>query len=197
VEVLLGASVYAEILSTGKIKGPKGSPTAINSKFGWMLTGECEAKEALTCLHVCQVKSPKRRRNFYWKKRDRSGTDRKHNDDLDNCANTNVKKITNVFQGICDKGAYFVCSIMRMTMFVVLSLKLVVQWFCRSSYCELSDQPAKPCDNSSSMPVPIPTKMSPTKSEANQSFSKSKRKRLRRKQNSKLNKSRLTHPVLA
>ena len=45
IDILLGVDVYAEVLLHGRRNGPPGTPTAFETKFGWVLTGKTENLE--------------------------------------------------------------------------------------------------------------------------------------------------------
>ena len=42
IDVLLGVDVFVEALRHGRRKGPPGSPTALETMFGWVLCGNTE-----------------------------------------------------------------------------------------------------------------------------------------------------------
>ena len=43
IDLLLGADIYANILLHGRRCGPPGTPTALETRFGWVLTGKTQA----------------------------------------------------------------------------------------------------------------------------------------------------------
>ncbi|XP_064382855.1 uncharacterized protein LOC135331570 [Halichondria panicea] len=42
IDILLGVDVYADVLLQGRRNGPPGTPTAFETKFGWVLTGKTD-----------------------------------------------------------------------------------------------------------------------------------------------------------
>ena len=56
IDILLGVSAYHDILKQGLIPGPKGTPSAEETLFGWVLFGSaCDSRsttESVTSLHV-------------------------------------------------------------------------------------------------------------------------------------------------
>jgi hypothetical protein len=53
IDILLGAGYYYEVVTGEIIKGEMG-PTAVQSKFGWLLAcGPCQAMWCSTHLHSC------------------------------------------------------------------------------------------------------------------------------------------------
>ena len=51
IDILLGVDVYADVLLQGRRNGPPGTPTAFETKFGWVLTGKTDniaANHAIT-----------------------------------------------------------------------------------------------------------------------------------------------------
>ncbi len=42
VDILLGVDIYADVLLHGRRSGPRGTPAAFETKFGWVLTGKTE-----------------------------------------------------------------------------------------------------------------------------------------------------------
>ena len=55
VDMLLGADIMGEILTPGIIKGPRGTPTAFNTMFGWVLTGSVSSASDAPHLHPPEV----------------------------------------------------------------------------------------------------------------------------------------------
>ena len=57
IDLIIGADVYGSLLLDGIIRGPKGSPFAQNTQFGWIIFGPVMAKNNLkvdiTNLHTC------------------------------------------------------------------------------------------------------------------------------------------------
>ena len=43
IDLLLGADIYADVLLHGRRCGPPGTPTALETRFGWVLTGRTQA----------------------------------------------------------------------------------------------------------------------------------------------------------
>ena len=63
VDVLLGADHYGDILLHGRRWGPRGTPYAQKTCFGWVLAGPLQSKEprpaaAYTCVHVNKIHTP-------------------------------------------------------------------------------------------------------------------------------------------
>lgn len=48
IDMLLSAEVFAQILCNGKIEGGPHEPVALNTKFGWILTGRIQCQSLLT-----------------------------------------------------------------------------------------------------------------------------------------------------
>ena len=44
IDVLLGADIYADIMLQGRRIGPPGTPTALETRFGWVLTGRTQTQ---------------------------------------------------------------------------------------------------------------------------------------------------------
>jgi hypothetical protein len=55
IDLLIGADLFIEIISGEKILGPKGTPCAINSKFGWLLSGPIYSKEEESGVVNCHA----------------------------------------------------------------------------------------------------------------------------------------------
>ena len=63
IDLLLGADIYADILLHGWQCGPPGTPTALETRFGWVLTGKTQLAHTqpatllllLTTLPLLQV----------------------------------------------------------------------------------------------------------------------------------------------
>ena len=52
IDLLLGVDVFVDVLLHGRWNGPPGSPVAIETKFGWMLSGSTDPTTDLVNLHV-------------------------------------------------------------------------------------------------------------------------------------------------
>ena len=59
IEVLLGADVFSDVLLHGRGSGPPGSPTAIETCFGWVLAGavDCDQPQSRIVSHHTSVLS--------------------------------------------------------------------------------------------------------------------------------------------
>ena len=52
IDLLLGVDVFVDVLLHGRRNGPPGSPVAIETKFGWVLSGSTDPTTDLVNLHV-------------------------------------------------------------------------------------------------------------------------------------------------
>lgn len=55
VDILLGSDIIFDLLSKGKIDGPEGTPSAVNSTLGWLVGGLSQAAETSLQFHHFQI----------------------------------------------------------------------------------------------------------------------------------------------
>ena len=65
IDILLGVDIFVNILLQGRQVGPHGSPSALNTEFGWVLAGGTKASNYNVTHHVVIVLGDDLLQNFW------------------------------------------------------------------------------------------------------------------------------------
>ncbi|UYV75797.1 hypothetical protein LAZ67_13001386 [Cordylochernes scorpioides] len=55
IDIIIGADLYLDLIEPGLIKGPRDAPSAMNSKFGWIISGRSNMPNNTTSTSIQQI----------------------------------------------------------------------------------------------------------------------------------------------